>query len=110
RSTSRRARRSSASTAIRPSRTARARRRPTPTRSRPSWRSGAGRRSTGAGGGGGGIAAAREATPVMLLDDVMSELDRDRRARLVGLLRGRGQSVITTTRLDHVPGGGEPAD
>jgi DNA replication and repair protein RecF len=54
------------------------------------------------------IAATREATPVMLLDDVMSELDRDRRARLVGLLRGRGQSVITATDLDHVPGGEEP--
>jgi DNA replication and repair protein RecF len=54
------------------------------------------------------IAATREATPVMLLDDVMSELDRDRRARLVGLLRGRGQSVITTTDLDHVPGGEQP--
>jgi len=54
------------------------------------------------------IAATREATPVMLLDDVMSELDRDRRARLVGLLRGRGQSVITTTDLEHVPGGAEP--
>jgi len=53
------------------------------------------------------IAATREATPVMLLDDVMSELDRDRRARLVGLLRDRGQSVITTTDLDHVPGGEE---
>jgi DNA replication and repair protein RecF len=54
------------------------------------------------------IAATREATPVMLLDDVMSELDRDRRARLVGLLRDRGQSVITTTDLDHVPGGEGP--
>jgi len=54
------------------------------------------------------IAATREATPVMLLDDVMSELDRDRRARLVGLLRGRGQSVITTTDLEHVPGGEQP--
>ncbi len=54
------------------------------------------------------IAATREATPVMLLDDVMSELDGDRRARLVGLLRGRGQSVITTTDLEHVPGATEP--
>jgi len=53
------------------------------------------------------IAATREATPVMLLDDVMSELDRDRRARLVGLLRGHGQSVITTTDLEHVPGADE---
>jgi DNA replication and repair protein RecF len=50
------------------------------------------------------IAAVRDATPVMLLDDVMSELDGDRRARLVGLLRDRGQSVITTTDLEHVPG------
>jgi len=54
------------------------------------------------------IAATRDATPVMLLDDVMSELDRDRRARLVGLLRGGGQSVITTTDIEHVPGAGEP--
>ncbi|HMJ02624.1 MAG TPA: DNA replication and repair protein RecF [Conexibacter sp.] len=54
------------------------------------------------------IAATREATPVMLLDDVMSELDRERRARLVGLLRGHGQSVITTTDLEHVPGASEP--
>jgi DNA replication and repair protein RecF len=54
------------------------------------------------------IAATREATPVMLLDDVMSELDRDRRTRLVGLLRGGGQSVITATDLEHVPGAGEP--
>ena len=54
------------------------------------------------------IAATREATPVMLLDDVMSELDGDRRARLVGLLRDRGQSVITATDLEHVPGADEP--
>jgi DNA replication and repair protein RecF len=54
------------------------------------------------------IAATRDAAPVMLLDDVMSELDGERRARLVGLLRGGGQSVITTTDLDHVPGAGEP--
>jgi len=54
------------------------------------------------------IAATRDAPPVMLLDDVMSELDGDRRARLVGLLRRGGQSVITTTDLEHVPGAGEP--
>lgn len=55
------------------------------------------------------IAATRDAVPVMLLDDVMSELDRDRRSRLVQLLRaGGGQSVITTTDLDHVPGAAEP--
>jgi DNA replication and repair protein RecF len=53
------------------------------------------------------IGATREAAPVMLLDDVMSELDGDRRARLVGLLRSGGQSVITTTDLEHVPGAAE---
>jgi len=51
------------------------------------------------------IAATRDAVPVMLLDDVMSELDRERRGRLVELLRGVGQSVVTTTDLEHVPGG-----
>jgi DNA replication and repair protein RecF len=51
------------------------------------------------------IATARTATPVMLLDDVMSELDTVRRRALVELLRASGgQSVITTTDLDHVPG------
>jgi DNA replication and repair protein RecF len=51
------------------------------------------------------IAATRTATPVMLLDDVMSELDTVRRLALVELLRAAaGQSVITTTDLDHVPG------
>ncbi len=45
------------------------------------------------------------AVPLMLLDDVMSELDSDRRRRLVERLRASGgQSVITTTDLDHVPG------
>ncbi len=45
----------------------------------------------------------------MLLDDVMSELDAGRRERLVEVLRGGGQSVITTTDLSHVPGA-EDAD
>jgi DNA replication and repair protein RecF len=50
------------------------------------------------------IASSRMAPPLMLLDDVMSELDRDRRRSLVELLRnGSGQSVITTTDLEHVP-------
>jgi recombinational DNA repair ATPase RecF len=41
----------------------------------------------------------------MLLDDVMSELDGGRRRSLVELLRATaGQSVITTTDLEHVPG------
>jgi DNA replication and repair protein RecF len=47
----------------------------------------------------------RRTTPIMLLDDVMSELDRDRRQALVDHLRSSpGQSVVTTTDLDHVPG------
>jgi DNA replication and repair protein RecF len=55
------------------------------------------------------IAEQRQSAPVMLLDDVMSELDRDRRQALVDLLRtSPGQSVITTTDLEHVPGGTDP--
>jgi DNA replication and repair protein RecF len=51
------------------------------------------------------IAEQRSASPVMLLDDVMSELDGARRRALIDLLRGGGgQSVITTTDLEHVPG------
>ncbi|HEY1519244.1 MAG TPA: DNA replication and repair protein RecF [Solirubrobacteraceae bacterium] len=51
------------------------------------------------------IARHRTAPPLMLLDDVMSELDRDRRQSLVELLRSTaGQSVITATDLEHVPG------
>ncbi len=43
--------------------------------------------------------------PLMLLDDVMSELDAERRRVLVEALRsGPGQAVITTTDPDHVPG------
>jgi DNA replication and repair protein RecF len=50
------------------------------------------------------LAVSRGAPPLMLLDDVMSELDAGRRARLVELLREGGQSLITTTDLAHVPG------
>jgi DNA replication and repair protein RecF len=47
----------------------------------------------------------RGALPLLLLDDVMSELDHDRRLALVDWLRSAGgQSVITTTDPDHVPG------
>jgi DNA replication and repair protein RecF len=53
------------------------------------------------------LAAARPAPPLMLLDDVMSELDHERRHALVELLRGSGQSVITTTDLEHVPAASE---
>ena len=57
----------------------------------------------------GVLAAERGAAPLMLLDDVTSELDTLRRERLVDLLReGGGQSVIATTDLAHVPGGDGP--
>jgi len=47
----------------------------------------------------------RTCAPLMLLDDVMSELDRPRRGALVELLaRSGGQALITTTELDHIPG------
>jgi DNA replication and repair protein RecF len=54
------------------------------------------------------LAATRDAVPLILLDDVMSELDGDRRSLLAQMLRGEGQSVITTTDLSHVPGADEP--
>jgi len=50
------------------------------------------------------LAAERARPPLVLLDDVMSELDQDRRERLAEDLRSGGQALITTTELDHVPG------
>jgi DNA replication and repair protein RecF len=41
--------------------------------------------------------------PLMLLDDVMSELDREHRQRLVASLADSGQAVITATDPEHVP-------
>jgi DNA replication and repair protein RecF len=52
---------------------------------------------------------ARGHPPLMLLDDVMSELDAARRERLVELLSGPGQSLITTTDVEHVPGAADGA-
>src|SRR5215216_353705 len=54
------------------------------------------------------LEAAHGAPPLMLLDDVMSELDAGRRAQLVDLLRAGGQSLVTTTDLAHVPGAAGP--
>ena len=45
----------------------------------------------------------------MLLDDVMSELDAERRELLAADLAAGGQSVIATTDLSHVPGASAPA-
>jgi DNA replication and repair protein RecF len=50
------------------------------------------------------IARERNRTPLMLLDDVMSELDATRRELLAEELSSGGQSVIATTDLAHVPG------
>jgi DNA replication and repair protein RecF len=50
------------------------------------------------------LARERRRTPLMLLDDVMSELDSERRELLARELSCGGQSVIATTDLAHVPG------
>jgi DNA replication and repair protein RecF len=55
------------------------------------------------------LAQRRQTPPVMLLDDVMSELDGRRRRALVDLLRSSGgQAVITATDAEQVPGADEP--
>lgn len=49
--------------------------------------------------------------PMLLLDDVSSELDRDRNRHLFGFLKGLGgQVVITTTHNDHIPIEGDRLD
>src|SRR5450759_1844922 len=53
------------------------------------------------------LSQVRRRTPLMLLDDVMSELDAERRDLLARELSAGGQSVIATTDLAHVPGAGE---
>ena len=56
------------------------------------------------------VLGARKRPPLMLLDDVMSELDGARRERLAELLRAGGQALVTTTDVEHVPGAGEASD
>jgi DNA replication and repair protein RecF len=53
------------------------------------------------------LARERDQVPLMLLDDVMSELDVHRRELLSQELRSGGQSVVATTDLAHVPGSGD---
>ncbi len=53
------------------------------------------------------LARERDHVPLMLLDDVMSELDVARRELLSHELRTGGQSVVATTDLAHVPGSGD---
>jgi DNA replication and repair protein RecF len=50
------------------------------------------------------LAARRARPPLMLLDDVMSELDTERRDLLAALLRSGGQAVVSATEAEHVPG------
>ena len=49
------------------------------------------------------LRSARRQLPLLLLDDVMSELDPERRSRLVAMLEDGGQALITATEIDHVP-------
>ena len=49
------------------------------------------------------LLAARRVTPLLLLDDVMSELDPERRARLVRRLGAGGQALITAADEESLP-------
>jgi DNA replication and repair protein RecF len=49
------------------------------------------------------LLAARRVTPLLLLDDVMSELDPGRRGRLVARLDDGGQVLITAADSEQVP-------
>jgi DNA replication and repair protein RecF len=53
------------------------------------------------------LAERRSREPLMLLDDVMSELDAARRELLSELLATGGQAVLTTTDAEHVPALGD---
>ena len=48
------------------------------------------------------LGEARGERPLLLLDDVASELDRERRARLLDALRAPGQTILTTTQGDEL--------
>jgi DNA replication and repair protein RecF len=49
------------------------------------------------------LLAARRVTPLLLLDDVMSELDPERRGRLVERLQRGGQALISAASADSLP-------
>ncbi len=46
----------------------------------------------------------RGVPPLLLLDDVLSELDGDRRAALVKRIRGGSQVLVTTAARGALPG------
>jgi DNA replication and repair protein RecF len=50
------------------------------------------------------LAERRDDPPLMLLDDVLSELDPLRRRVLLEQVAGRGQTLITATTADALPG------
>jgi len=50
------------------------------------------------------VLAERGREPLMLLDDVMSELDATRRARLVQAILASGQTLVTAADPEHLPG------
>lgn len=54
-------------------------------------------------GEGALIAAWRGTPPLLLLDDVLSELDPDRRRALAGLVAGRGQALVSATDAGFLP-------
>ena len=54
------------------------------------------------------LGEARGGAPLLLLDDVMSELDAGRRELLVERVTAGGQALVTTTDLAHVPRATEP--
>jgi len=54
------------------------------------------------------ILADRGEPPLLLLDDVLSELDERRRASLVASLPSGGQTVVTATSEDALPVGSRP--
>ena len=55
------------------------------------------------------LAAAGRPMPMLLLDDVMSELDPGRRERLVARLQGPGQALITAADEESLPPGARAA-
>ena len=52
------------------------------------------------------LAEERGSPPLLLLDDVMSELDPERRQALIERVTREGQCVVTTADRDHVPAPG----
>jgi DNA replication and repair protein RecF len=52
------------------------------------------------------LAERRGSPPLLLLDDVFSELDADRRRALLAALPESGQTLVTATSADALPAGG----